>query len=342
MEQKNHHVHHCPSTLQNMETVLWNQFGILENFSPPKCNFISNLLNLQATAPTSGREHCILNYKQLKLLSLSEVGESDFNFSTFEIITFGRSFQSIFPIFQIFHTVFRLGPVCFNCDLLLLLCLTFFRLQKVLIVCSINCWNNTSGDISEWKLGQIFSFWCFSLTNVLFWVILPFGAFAILMFSYWRFISRLRLDQNCPQDDKDRLHVLNAVNSAWLTTPIFQSMFTFLYDLWLSNISAMIEQWSPMNNFSLDWEITGQHFGLNFLLTESNLVQTVSMLVIGQLQHLHQRPHEELDSDASLPEWQDHLDKMDFKQSVLALVGTRQLLNRWYRNECKLGEEPME
>ena len=254
---------------------IWRQccetsLEFLKTFRPRNV-IISNLLNLQATAPTSGREHCILNYKQLKLLSLSEVGESDFNFSTFEIITFGRSFQSIFPIFQIFHTVFRLGPVCFNCDLLLLLCLTFFRLQKVLIVCSINCWNNTSGDISEWKLGQIFSFWCFSLTNVLFWVILPFGAFAILMFSYWRFISRLRLDQNCPQDDKDRLHVLNAVNSAWLTTPIFQSMFTFLYDLWLSNISAMIEQWSPMNNFSLDWEITGQHFGLNFLLTISIL-----------------------------------------------------------------------
>ena len=68
----------------------------------PRNVIISNLLNLQATAPTSGREHCILNYKQLKLLSLTEVGESDFNFSTFEIITFGRSFQE-FQFFQFFR-----------------------------------------------------------------------------------------------------------------------------------------------------------------------------------------------------------------------------------------------
>ena len=56
------------------------------------------------------------------------------------------------------------GIVIFNCDLILLLYLTFFCPQKVLIVCSINCWNNTSGDISEWRKmtwSKLFSFWFF-------------------------------------------------------------------------------------------------------------------------------------------------------------------------------------
>ena len=171
------------------------------------------------------REHCILNDKQLKEIAPKLFFDTDNDrvavslLSTFQKSKFlgagilsswddlARGFCCQNRRIPTDHTtVYRLllplkttclEILCFNCDLVLLLCLTFFRLQKVLIVCSINCWNNTSGDISEWKLGQIFSFWCFSLTNVLFWVILLFGAFAILMFSYWRFISR-RLDQNSP------------------------------------------------------------------------------------------------------------------------------------------------
>lgn len=131
----------------------------------------------------------------------------------------------------------------------------------------------------------------------------------------------------------------------WMLSTQLGSQLQFFNDFEIIMfIQHLSNNWTVVTNeqFFIGLRDNRSRLWLEFSSDDLNFVQTVSMLVIGQLQHLHQKPHEELDSDASLPEWQDHLDKMDFKQSVLALVGTRQLLNWWYRNECKLGEEPME
>ena len=84
--------------------------------------------------------------------------EVDLNFSTFQIITFQQ---------LMFHAHYGSELYFSNCDLLLFLCLTFFRPEKVLIVCSIKWWNNTSGDFSGKKSrSNLFLFVLFSHINV--------------------------------------------------------------------------------------------------------------------------------------------------------------------------------